>query len=389
MKKQKRGFTLLEILLVIALIGILASIVLVAINPNNQLAQARNTVRFDDITEVNQALENYFVANRAYPVGITTSYQDICPVGVTTNCVNLSALVPTYMPAIPKDPTGGNYQVALNPTNGQISLKVSTGEIGATIAINPRIVPWAEGGNNVYTITIAGGNYRVHEFTTPGTATLNVTREGYGMEYLVVGGGGGSGYGIGPEALYPVPGGGGQVVSGTTAVSVQSYPVIVGSGGVYTDPGTNGTSSSIFSITANPGLGGVSTAGKGASSGTGLTGGANQGCATGGGGGAGGPGGNALPNCGWDGTGGAGGIGVQSNITGTTRGYGGGGSGVSWNQGSGPVVDGGGSIGLYWSAPLENMTYTAASTVSPTRGGGGGSFQGGGSGTVIVRYPVD
>jgi prepilin-type N-terminal cleavage/methylation domain-containing protein len=137
MKKQKRGFTLLEILLVIALIGILASIVLVAINPNNQLAQARNTVRFDDITEVNQALENYFVANRAYPAGITTSYQDICPVGVTTNCVNLSALVPTYMPAIPKDPTGGNYQVALNPTNGQISLKVSTGEIGATIAINP------------------------------------------------------------------------------------------------------------------------------------------------------------------------------------------------------------------------------------------------------------
>jgi len=136
MKKQKRGFTLLEILLVIALIGILASIVLVAINPTRQLQSARNTVRLDDITKIDQALENYFVANRAYPAGITTSYQDICPVGVTTNCVNLSALVPTYMPAIPKDPLGDNYQIALNPTNGQITLKVVTGELGKNIAIN-------------------------------------------------------------------------------------------------------------------------------------------------------------------------------------------------------------------------------------------------------------
>jgi prepilin-type N-terminal cleavage/methylation domain-containing protein len=136
MKKQKKGFTLLEILLVVALIGILASIVLVAINPARQLQSARNTVRLDDITKINQALENYFVTNRSYPTGITTSYKDICPVGVTTNCVNLSALAPDYIAAIPKDPLGDNYQIALNPTNGQISLKVLTGELGKVIGIN-------------------------------------------------------------------------------------------------------------------------------------------------------------------------------------------------------------------------------------------------------------
>jgi prepilin-type N-terminal cleavage/methylation domain-containing protein len=140
MQRYRRGFTLLEILLVIALLGILASIVLTAINPARQLAEARNAQRLDDITEINQALEDYFVTNRAYPTGITGAYQDICPPSGGSGCIDLSVLVPDYLAIIPISPNAATgttgYTVAINPSNGQISLSAPDSELGVTTAIN-------------------------------------------------------------------------------------------------------------------------------------------------------------------------------------------------------------------------------------------------------------
>jgi prepilin-type N-terminal cleavage/methylation domain-containing protein len=146
--KQNKGFTLLEILLVIAAIGILAAIVLVAINPNRQIAQARNTVRQADINTIQKAVEQYLIENGSYPSSISVTPGYICNTGTeqvngSTNCsgrADLRELVPTYIAGIPKDPqsTGTNtgYIVAINPDNNKVSIQASLSERGILV-INP------------------------------------------------------------------------------------------------------------------------------------------------------------------------------------------------------------------------------------------------------------
>jgi len=144
-KNKRKGFTLLEILLVIAAIGILAAIVLVAINPTRQIAQVRNTQRRSDINAIYKALEQYLIDNKTYPIGITASKQDICDtgteqVGGSTDCTgkaDLRVLVPIYLAAIPKDPSGVVYEVYRNPDNNRIGVEAPGVELGLSIVVNP------------------------------------------------------------------------------------------------------------------------------------------------------------------------------------------------------------------------------------------------------------
>jgi prepilin-type N-terminal cleavage/methylation domain-containing protein len=128
-KRESKGFTLLEILLVIAAIGILASIVLVAINPNRQIAQVRDAQRRSDINTIYKALEQYLIDNGSYPTSVNSNFKEICNTGNRTtidtlnpttlcdNKVDLRGLVPTYIAGIPIAPSGGQYRLAINGNN--------------------------------------------------------------------------------------------------------------------------------------------------------------------------------------------------------------------------------------------------------------------------------
>lgn len=146
---HKKGFTLLEILLVIAAIGILAAIVIVAINPQRQLAQVRDTERSSSVNTLYQAMEQYLISEGSYPDSVTTTYQEVCntgsepssdPVTDCTGYLDLRVLVPTYLAAIPNDAAsddpGTGYEVAINSENSGIAIQSINPELAESISVN-------------------------------------------------------------------------------------------------------------------------------------------------------------------------------------------------------------------------------------------------------------
>jgi len=77
MVKSKRGFTLVEVLIVIAVIGILASIILVGLG--NVRPGARDTRRISDLRSVQGALEVYFNKCGYYPNPTASAQQLASP----------------------------------------------------------------------------------------------------------------------------------------------------------------------------------------------------------------------------------------------------------------------------------------------------------------------
>jgi type IV pilus assembly protein PilA len=144
--QNQKGFTLIEILLVVAAIAILAGIVIVAINPAKQLGDTRNASRNSAVNSILNAVTQYSIDNNGiFPPSITATSTEICSSAVaTSSCtglVDLSVLTLNgkYITAIPEEPqktnpNGAGYMISKNSA-GRITVTAQFPESGATISV--------------------------------------------------------------------------------------------------------------------------------------------------------------------------------------------------------------------------------------------------------------
>jgi len=64
---MKKGVTLIELILVVAILGLMSTTVVIAANPAKRLAQARDATRKNDIGQIVNALISYEVFSGKYP----------------------------------------------------------------------------------------------------------------------------------------------------------------------------------------------------------------------------------------------------------------------------------------------------------------------------------
>lgn len=137
--KDNRGFTLIEVLVVIGIIAVLATIVLIAINPARQFAQARNIQRTSHVNSILNAIGQRIADCKGTFGGVCGGVT--CPVlpSTTTSIGNTldSCLVPTYLTAIPVEPVTGQpgYTLVASSTSGRITIDAPAAELSESISV--------------------------------------------------------------------------------------------------------------------------------------------------------------------------------------------------------------------------------------------------------------
>ncbi len=199
--KKSKAFTLIELLIVISIIAVIATAMIIAVNPGQRLAEARDNTREVHLKTTKGAVDLYRVSNGHYPFEITEIMTEICNTNLASpDCNGLVDLSVLNFP-IPVDPQGSDnpngtgYEIAVQ--DGRVMLNALKAQT-RTVAIGDYVPPpfdpetycqnnqgpstlngytvWCDSHNNMWTETLNTG---MNEPWNPGEGkygpeTLNV-----------------------------------------------------------------------------------------------------------------------------------------------------------------------------------------------------------------------
>lgn len=151
--QERSGFTLIEIMVSIALITILVGVYFMVANPAGQLAASRNSERKFHLDAILNAVESNISDQRngqfscaAGPVPAATSTMMSAP---GANHYNIGpCLVPTYIATLPLDPSASGtyfnsvtdyntgYDISINASGTLITLSAPAAELNQTISVS-------------------------------------------------------------------------------------------------------------------------------------------------------------------------------------------------------------------------------------------------------------
>ena len=133
-----RGFSLLEIVIALAILTSISAGLFVALNPVTQINKAQDSKRLSDLQQIREALSVYYHDHNCYPASISPFTSALNNGGEWSEVVGGKTV--TYMKKLPKDPNGASYTYTTDPAScpqwNVVFAKLSKAQLASNLNAN-------------------------------------------------------------------------------------------------------------------------------------------------------------------------------------------------------------------------------------------------------------